>query len=413
MHIVLLTDKIPQAQHTIRAANIVFYELINSFAKLECIKLTVFFATKELWGEEEIKNIELLRTHFPNVEFVEPIYLKTPRRKLFDIILDWERFAYPDVFHRRSIYKLIDRISPDGIVVPWSEWLTAVMAAYPANKLAYYGNPDFKPIFAQNLFSISFSQRIKNYLVGFITKTVHLSISKDYEVWCNVALNDAKLYQKLGHTNAHYLPNTWIERSLGGGPQPAYQVPQLSSDELQVVVNIGSLNATANRLGMRIFIQEFYNHYLELKGEKTIKFLVCGAGRLDGEYANDFVKPDIKVLGFVEDIDSLIRSSSAVLCLNNASPYKVGHTRFLHAWSLKRPIVVHQDAKLSMPEIEDGFNAVVGSNVKQIVIKLLAIVDDKRELSRLGRNGYNTFKKKFSPDDISLKMVSLLKDLKK
>ena len=81
---------------------------------------------------------------------------------------------------------------------------------------------------------------------------------------------------------------------------------------------------------------------------------IFGAAKLHPRIAQHLNGPDVVVRGFVPDIDAAILSAPVFLCINNATPFKVGHTRYLLGWSLGACMVAHRDAALSMPEIVDG-----------------------------------------------------------
>jgi hypothetical protein len=84
------------------------------------------------------------------------------------------------------------------------------------------------------------------------------------------------------------------------------------------------------------------------------------------------------------------------LCLNNASRFKVGHTRYLHAWSLGGCVVAHRDAALSMPEMISGENCLLGGSPAEIADMVAAVARDAGSRRRLGEAGYATFVEKFT-----------------
>jgi Glycosyl transferases group 1 len=99
--------------------------------------------------------------------------------------------------------------------------------------------------------------------------------------------------------------------------------------------------------------------------------------------------------GFVDDIDGEMMTAPVFLCLNNASRFKVGHTRYLHAWSLGCCVIAHRDAALSMPEMVSGENCLLGGSPAEIA-DMVAQARDVRLRRRLGEAGYATFVEKFT-----------------
>ena len=104
--------------------------------------------------------------------------------------------------------------------------------------------------------------------------------------------------------------------------------------------------------------------------------------------------------GFVDDIDTELMTAPVFLCVNNASGFKVGHTRYLHAWSLGGCVVGHSDAALSMPEMVSGENCLLGRTAAEIADMVAAVSCDVALRRRLGEAGYATFVEKFTAGPI-------------
>ena len=89
------------------------------------------------------------------------------------------------------------------------------------------------------------------------------------------------------------------------------------------------------------------------------------------------------------------------MCVNNATSYKVGHTRYLHAWSLGAPVVAHVDASISMPEMEDGVNALLGDSPQGIVDNIYSMLVNSELRQKIAFGGVDTFKKYFSAENVT------------
>lgn len=95
---------------------------------------------------------------------------------------------------------------------------------------------------------------------------------------------------------------------------------------------------------------------------------------------------------------------SGLLCLNNATRHKVNQSRYLHTWSLGATVVAHFDATLSMPEMVNRKNALLGANSKEIASLVVAASADTLPQRRLGENGFATFQKHFGARAVDDKM---------
>jgi glycosyltransferase involved in cell wall biosynthesis len=131
-----------------------------------------------------------------------------------------------------------------------------------------------------------------------------------------------------------------------------------------------------------------------------------GAGELLPQLRAQLETPEVRLRGYVPDIDQELLRAHIFVCLNNASPYKVGHTRYLHAWSLGCPVIAHIDAALSMPEIVHGRNALLGASIGDIASQIRNAFCDPELRHHIGNGGYETFKTCFTAEFVVPDIVS-------
>jgi glycosyltransferase involved in cell wall biosynthesis len=137
---------------------------------------------------------------------------------------------------------------------------------------------------------------------------------------------------------------------------------------------------------------------------------VLGAGKLNPRLVPLLAEDEIVMRGFVDDIDQEIVNADAFLCVNNATDYKVGHTRYLHAYSLGACVVAHRDASLSMPEIIDGDNALLGGDAREIAEHLLSTVLDAALRDRIGAAGRDTFVNDFTAERVVPQLLDRIRE---
>jgi hypothetical protein len=137
---------------------------------------------------------------------------------------------------------------------------------------------------------------------------------------------------------------------------------------------------------------------------------ILGSGTPHKISASALNHPSVVWRGFVDDSDSEIGGCDVFLCVNNATEYKVGHTRYLHAWSLSAPVVAHNDASLSMPEIINNDNALLGRCGLEIAQKIGQLVEDKNLCKRIKENGYKTFHDVFTAEHVARTVVLKLQE---
>jgi glycosyltransferase involved in cell wall biosynthesis len=123
--------------------------------------------------------------------------------------------------------------------------------------------------------------------------------------------------------------------------------------------------------------------------------------------------PDVVFRGFVPDIDAEILQAPAFLCVNNATPFKVGHTRYLHAWTLGSCVIAHRDAALSMPEIVDEKNALLGADAEDIADAIARAAADRALCRRIGEGGWETYRTLFRGGNVAPEIVARLRSASK
>ncbi len=398
----------PHSTHSVRAANVVIFELLRALASKGRGHVGYLVVRRksdppptatELTGLHELSCL--------NVDVLGPIQLPEgakARSALLKLINSKRTDFYPDSFHSDLVYQEIRQFSPNMLLVPWSEWLTALCADFPLKKFAYYGNPDHKAGIWRKSFDrrhgISGASWLRLKLGLFLLEREHIKVMSKYDLVGNVAENDAKYYMSKGLNNVFYIQNMWIDR-FGVSWQEKRQAAFDNSSPIKIIANVGQLGGTANRYGLEILGRDVAPRLKHLMGDLTYELHILGIGELVPSLRKILARPEIIIRGFVDDIDREILESKIFLCLNNASPFKVGHTRYLHAWSLGACVIAHQDAALSMPEMKHNQNCLLGRDVQEIVEMIYLAISNNELCTRLGRSGYDTFSKYFLANNVS------------
>lgn len=391
----------PHPSHSARAANVVIYELIAEFARRPGLKigfLKLSASAGEKRSETEEKGVQALRAL--GVEFLEPLVCPasaTPRpTRLQFWLFPKEAYFYSEASQRPRAAAAAMAFRPDLVFVPWSEMATSLFADVPVAKFAYYGNPDPKSGLARADFAREHGGSWLAYLAQRVSlarlERFHLSTMKHYDYLGDVAANDADYYRRQGHPNAFYVRNLWIDRF---GTSWRAQREHERTDPFVIVGSVGKLEGTANTQGLEILGRDVVPELRRAMVGRHFEVHIFGAGVLNPAIAGYLQAPEIRLRGFVDDIDGEMMTSPVFMCLNNASRYKVGHTRYLHAWSLGACVIAHRDAALSMPEMVSGENCLLGNSAAEIADMTATVCKDTALRRRIGEAGYATFVEKF------------------
>jgi len=414
MKILIVSSIWPHPEHSTRAANIVIYQMLAALAAEDDVTVGLLVV-----GGPSVLSLELEETQGANslsdlgVTVLEPLDLgpTLPRRGRIQRLLspslgDW----YPQCRLSEKIGRRVEDWAADVILVPWSEWLTHACSDLNVDKFAYYGNPDPKAARVQLSikYRLSGGSKFKHVIERLwvsIFERLHLAALKKYKYLGNVALNDAKYYEINGHTNAFYIQSIWAFPHVNTRrPNEAERGP------FRIVGSIGKVNGTANTLGLE-YLRTFLMPELDMvmKGMEY-EVHIFGAGVPNRLIESLKRHPKILWRGFVTDIDQELLDSDVFLCVNNATEFKVQHTRYLHAWSLGIPVVAHVDAALSMPELIHGENCLLGHDQSEIAKHLYYLHKNPQMRKIIGDQGKNSFARDFTAEKVSMRILQKLKE---
>ncbi len=408
MRILVLTDLAPHPAHTVQAANIVAHQLIMALAAQDGIEvacLRVHRGPPPPLTQDEADGEARMRA--AGVTVATPLALppQPPRRPaLLRALSPIEADYIPEVAHRPLLDAAVADCGADIVLIPWSEWLTALAAALPVPKFAYYGNPPPKNRQAQRDFYAEagggpgLSMRLRQALYDRRFEAVHLAQMRGFDCLGNVAANDAEYYRANGHPNAFYIQNIWIDRFDGGWEA---RRTDGNGESVRIIGNIGNVGHTANMHGLRILGEALLPELRRAMNGQGYTVEVIGAGHHHPQLRQALEQPEVRFRGFVDDIDAEMLDAEVFLCLNNASSYNVGHTRYLHAWTLGCCVVAHRNAAQAMPEIVHGENALLGDSIAEIADLIAEAAGDAALRRKLGAGGYQTFQDHFTASHVA------------
>jgi hypothetical protein len=407
MRVLVPTTILPHQHHTIRAFNVVLYELLYSLSaqpSLEIALLPVSIGHAHQLSDDESSGLETLSA--VGVSILPPLVLPAiTRPHILKLLFSPTKFFYPITISKDLLKPVLHSLMPDAIMTVWSEPLTALFADVKIPKIAYYGNPDPKSSRAQASYAFrnggTLISYFKSLFFNALLESAHLRLMNKWSKVANVASNDAEYYCKKGHPDAFYIQNVWTERTKAASPAPVRRYPE----SVKIAASIGKLNGTANTFGFEYLrdklLPEMRNTFRELPFELHI----FGALEPNQHVADLFLEKEVIKRGFVDDIDYELSDCSSFLCINNATEYNVGHTRYLHAWSLGCCVVAHANVRHAMPEVIHERNALLGSTPKEISAHLFAVASDPVLRGKISAGGLLTFKQYFTAKKVSTKLA--------
>ncbi|MBI1208070.1 MAG: glycosyltransferase [Azospirillum sp.] len=411
--ILVISPLWPHPGH-VEAANVIMFELMREMAGRDRLRigfLKLGRGAPAAASDHEQAGIAALREL--GVDFLEPLHLPaTPAAPLRTQLLKGRAVDFfPEISHRAEANRVAEAFAPDLLFIPWSEWATNLFSDYPGRKFAYYGNPEPKAMKARADFEFRIGRRWPRYLASLIywwrMQARHLEIMRRYEILADVAANDADYYRDHGHPNAFYVQNLWIDR-FGDSWRPRRAQSGERLAPAVIVANVGRVSATANTFGLEILGRDLVPELRRRLPAGGFELHVLGGGEPHPAIRPWLAAPEIRLRGFVDDIDGELLSSPIFLCLNNGSRFNVGHTRYLHAWSLGCCVIAHRDAALAMPEIRHGENALLGDSPAAIAELITEALANPALRRQIGEGGYRSFRDSFLAGSVVDRIVAAI-----
>lgn len=318
------------------------------------------------------------------------------------------------------VERRVSEAGADAIVSIWSwEALAATYHIAGVPKFVYYGNPDHLPMQARlrhpDLFSLPTASMRDRLWLWFERvrnerrKRLNIRMMNACEVTANNSRLDADFYREHGHPHSIYLQNMWP--AVDPAPQPV-SLSDVQSRPIKIIGSVGNLGATGNTFALTYLGRELLPRLASRLKDRPFEIHLLGKGTPSAVAAAVLKDPRIKVRGWVEDINEEFRSASSFLVLTNVNAdFLVGNTRILLAWALGTCVIMHENSRLAMPEIEHGVNALLGKTPDALADWIVAAVDDETLRDRIGRGGQQTFETYYRSDVVVPKMFALVQDM--
>lgn len=317
--------------------------------------------------------------------------------------------VYPAVRLRAAVKERIGAAGADVALTIWSPEGVAACQDGGVPLVAYHGDIDFEPGLCRyrdrELFGASErgpslgrwwrGLRDRVWLDEF--RAAHLRMMRDVSLIANVTASNADFYRTQGHTASIYARNLW----RGPDARPQIAVPSVGPNApVRVIGHAGRLDATGGVYGLRYLLVELLPVLeRELEGIDH-EVHVIGGGQLPEALRGHADHPRLVFRGFVDDLDAELRTSTAYLLLNNSGPYRAAFTRHLVAWSMGACLIVHENSRAAIPEIEDGRNVLSGRTPREIAIAVRRAIEDTDLNLRIRRGGRETFESSFTPERV-------------
>lgn len=419
VRLLIVSSVWPHVASALEAANVVTHSIVLQLLASCLFDIDYAYINYQpaKLSVEAADDLEMLRrggVHFlPELLLPEPTPLAARPRILLKALLVRPEAILNGYGAGHRLLGLLGDRQVDAVLTIWSELGLNAACEFPALRFAYHGNPDHKVFDAlHEVHSLTgtcprglrgFVADVRRRTIRWLLERAHLSVLRRYQLVANVAANDAAYYESQG-VSACYLRNMW--------PAPQRENWEAQRDNLEatnpgkLIGSIGNTSATGNSLGFIALGREVLPALKARLGEGSFEVHIFGGREPKPAIRSLLSDPHIRLRGFVADLDSEILSAPVFLISNNHHSFKVGHTRFLHAWSLGACVVAFSDCREAMPEIEHGLNALLGDSAEDVANMVAQALADRELRRRIGSGGMRTLTSKFAPTAVVAELMA-------
>ena len=218
-----------------------------------------------------------------------------------------------------------------------------------------------------------------------------------------IAIAKSTEYQlKLLGVRSHYVPMSWP-----ASDRPANVPPKPS---MPTFLFLGNLSGVGSRSALHFLLERVYPALIKKWGKGGFAIFICGPHSASPWTMNAIaLRPEVKFLGYVDDVESLMLSCHAVLAPIDV---KVGNrTRILTAMSLGVPVIAHSNTALGNPSLVDGETCYLANDPQTFVERMERAFGEGSEIDRICKNAKEAFDTQFAPDAAGALLVKELESI--
>lgn len=169
-------------------------------------------------------------------------------------------------------------------------------------------------------------------------------------------------------------------------------IPQRREARLLLV---GHLRGTATRDGLRN-LRRMLPYLRRELGKGGFQVRIVGGYELPDELRRLLSEPEVKLAGFVDDVDAELRAADVLLV---PVSIRLGvRVRILTGFAHGSCIVAHEANAAGIPELAHDANALLGDEPRELAIQVVRALGDRKLARRLRAGARATYEQFFTPE---------------
>lgn len=379
------------------ASTVLFYHYIDHLRQAGFNILNILLLQPDNFSHEALTEYTM-RMEAPGSFVVLPCQADTfVLRRRFDIRLDVQLVA--------ETRQKAEAFRPDLMVCfdLLSAWVVGPVSAN--TKLAWLGDLNFQTEWYHAWYAVREGTRpfVKlplDWYRAYIWKKIYWNVLSQMDSVIVSSHSSVRHLKRLGIAST-YQPYPWPNHSS------IRQTDLTKRPSIPSFLFFGSLTGLGSRSAFHFIFDELYPHLIRLWGQRGFRISIAGMRGLhpwiEAEIAR---KPELRYLGFVDDLDSVIASCHAVL-----APIDVpvgNRSRIVTAMAKGGLVIAHRNASLGNPGLVDGQTCYLANNADQFVERMQDAFEHPQQAETIIDHARACYEECFRPDVAAGKLLKEL-----
>jgi glycosyltransferase involved in cell wall biosynthesis len=205
--------------------------------------------------------------------------------------------------------------------------------------------------------------------------------------------------RKMGAEISAYLPYPW--------PDGGVDIAAASKFETPTFIMFGTLSALGSKSAFDFLLTKVLPLLRAQRGSHSFEILIAGSRNMPAWAEKHLAAcPEVKFLGFVDDLAALVSRCHAVL-----APIDVpvgNRSRIVTAMSMRALVIAHANTARGNPELVSGENCYLADSAQDFATHMQKAVEDEHTSWQLSAAARATYLKSFEPGIATRRFIQLL-----
>ena len=424
MHIAFFTHTYPALNSNGGAE--ICYTMLKELQDRQ-IKVSLFIYAVDEYYKDCIDNYDKIKKLAENVNIFNASAFGTKKAVIKSFINNPLNFFSPEnnlilpsFNFEKETHELLDSYKPDKIFI--YDWFACPPAyKYNLEKMLVVGDLLFFPhviglkhrklLGFEETFIDKFKLKNLRTLFGSLwgiyhRKKMQKKLFSNCDYGGSFGKYDAEWLYNSGINISKYYPTPYYDTSKKEFLDYENRVSQ-KNKKYKIATSLGRLHATATSSGLYLLYNDILPILNEKLGKDNFEIHIFGDGYLRGSLKKLENLDNVKIRGYVDDIDSELLSSDVFLLATNVH---LGYRcRLLNCLARALPIVLHKNDTLNQPEFINEENCMIGNNSNELVDSIIKVLKDQNLKKKLMEGARQTYLDNFYPSKAVEKILNEFK----